>query len=568
MTSALDASGAGLRAWPLKLAALFAVSACITVPYFAGWAGALRYHDQDERVRVAVLALLFLVQLAGTAWLVRSRIEAALPVGRTAWICLALYTALSVLVGAAILQGFPNSADEWIFVFQADTYARGRLYNPLPPEPDTGLFYLIHIFMRDGKWIGQYPPGWPAVLVPFRMLHIPAWLANVMMGTALLAATARMALRLLPPTEAALATCAVALTPFIVFNNGSFYSHQMPALLGVLFALVSLNFLRAPSWPAALAGGVCLGLIGITRYMDVLALATPFGVLLLWKARRQPKMLLPALGFALGALPFLVLLLAYDKAVTGDALRAVSRWGYPDDPVYRLGFNAKNTPPEALVRLLRRQAELMEWTAPALLLLWGVAFVVRVVTRRATWLDWIYPSFLGWYALSPVQGGERYGPRYYLPAYPFMVLTIATAIGVAPRLGRWLRAGLATCLPVALALGIGWAIFTQRMVHERRAMEIAIDEARLANVVVIVPGSIGTVRPMEWWDLARNDPDMSNSVLFAADYVDTEAGTEQRLAELFPDRAIWRYRWDRPSRQGTLELVREPSSPKKRSEAR
>ncbi|GIL38141.1 hypothetical protein [Roseiterribacter gracilis] len=568
MSIAIDTSRARVADWPRKLVLLFVASACITVPYFAGWTAPFRYHDDDHRMRLVLVAVLFVVQLAGMAWVVRSRIELAPPTGRVAWLCLGAYTLLSVFVGAVILQGFPNSADEWIFLFQADTYARGRLWNAVPPDQETGLFFLIHIFMRDGKWIGQYPPGWPVVLLPFRLLHVPAWVANVFLGTALLAVTARLATRLLPTTEAALATCAVALTPFIVFNNGSYFSHQLPAVSGVLFVLATIRFQRAPSWSASLAGGVCLGVIGIARYLDVLALATPFFVVLAWQIVRKPRTLTPALGFGLGALPFLLILFAYNQAVTGHALLAVTKWGYPTQAIAKLGFGPDHPLGEAILRTLTRQFEFVEWTMPVLIALWGVAFVVRVVRGRATWIDWIYPSFLVWYALSGVRGGERYGPRYYLPAYPFVVLTIALAISDAPTRGRWLRAGLVTCVPMAAALGIGWAIFTQQMIWERRQMEIAIERAGLSQVVVIVPSSIGTARPMQYWDLARNDPDLAQPVLFATDPVHYEFGAQTRLATLFPDRAIWRYVWDRPSRQGRLEKLSEPTGAERRSEGR
>jgi hypothetical protein len=278
---------------------------------------------------------------------------------------------------------------------------------------------------------------------------------------------------------------------------------------------------------------------------------------------RDRRALFPALGFGLGALPFLLLLFAYNQAVTGNPLLAVTKWGYPDEAIAKLGFGPDHTVGEAIRRTLTRQFEFVEWTMPVLLLLWGIAFVLRVATGRATWIDWIYPSFLGWYALSGVRGGERYGPRYYLPAYPFVILTVSMAIadcaqGRRAQLGRWLRAGLLTGLPITAALGIGWAIFTQLMIWERRQMEIAIAREGLQHVVVIVPGSIGTARPMQYWDLARNDPDMAQSVLFATDPVHYEFGAQTRLAQLFPDRAIWRYVWDRPSRQGRLELLREP----------
>jgi hypothetical protein len=53
--------------------------------------------------------------------------------------CLAALVAflVSIAIGATVLDRFPNSGDEYVYLYQADTMAAGRLSNPAPAEPDA-----------------------------------------------------------------------------------------------------------------------------------------------------------------------------------------------------------------------------------------------------------------------------------------------------------------------------------------------------------------------------------------------------------------------------------------------
>jgi len=57
-----------------------------------------------------------------------------------------------------VLRAFPNSADEYGYIYEAETLLAGRLWNPLPPHSE--FFTFLHIFEKDGKWVREYPPGW------------------------------------------------------------------------------------------------------------------------------------------------------------------------------------------------------------------------------------------------------------------------------------------------------------------------------------------------------------------------------------------------------------------------
>src|SRR5262249_17464423 len=50
-----------------------------------------------------------------------------------------------------VLRAFPNSADEYGYIYGAETLLAGRLWNPLPLHHE--FFSFLHIFEKDGKWV-------------------------------------------------------------------------------------------------------------------------------------------------------------------------------------------------------------------------------------------------------------------------------------------------------------------------------------------------------------------------------------------------------------------------------
>ena len=61
--------------------------------------------------------------------------------------------ALTSIYAHSVLQEFPNSADEYAYVFQADTFGAGRLWNPTLARPLQEFFQFNHVAQRDGKWL-------------------------------------------------------------------------------------------------------------------------------------------------------------------------------------------------------------------------------------------------------------------------------------------------------------------------------------------------------------------------------------------------------------------------------
>jgi hypothetical protein len=93
--------------------------------------------------------------------------------------------AAGAAVSLCILQRFPNSADENAYLFQAETYAQGRLW--IEPGPLLDVLHVMHAKVIDGKWVGRFPPGWPLFLAPWLALGVPAWLVSPLLAAGVLA---------------------------------------------------------------------------------------------------------------------------------------------------------------------------------------------------------------------------------------------------------------------------------------------------------------------------------------------------------------------------------------------
>ena len=415
-----------------------------------------------------------------------------------------------------VLQGFANSADEYAYVFQAQTYLSGRLWNPAPPL-GQGLA-ADYTWVKDGLWAGQYPPGWPSILALFGWTGWPLWAVNGVLAAALLGLVRWVGgprFGLVP---------VLAMTPFFIFTGASMHSHMAAALLG-LAALACLELALAQGsliW--ALLAGVAVGWLGLIRYISAALMALPFALSLL--AHRRWRMVA---AVALGMVPGVVLLLCYHQAITGNPLVPVY-WlsGRQADHLY---FDAQGIGDGVRISLWR-WVELVQWAGPGLVCLW--LGVLARKGREGGWraLDWVFPLFVLTFLFYPFDGANRYGPRYYFEAFPFLVLA-ARRVDLGPAARRLMALNVAYCAVVLPFLGL----FYHDMVTQRLDLYTQVRRMGLSNAVVLVKDGPGRIWRMEPDDLARNGLNADGPVLYARpDLVNTA-----QLHGAFPDRTIWVY---------------------------
>lgn len=451
-----------------------------------------------------------------------------------------------LLVAAFVLQRFPNSADEYAYVFQAATLQEFRLWNEVHPLQE--VFTVSHIAERDGKWVGRFPPGWPLVLAVFNTVAVPYWAVNPILGSLTVVLLWRLAAVEYGRRVAVLAAAGFALSGFFVFNAASYFSHTLGGLLLVVLTYFGCRYLRAPRWTCAAAIGAAAAGLAITRYYTAALCVVPFAVALL-RTGSVRHWLGGFVMIAAGA-PLIAFLLYYNGQITGDPLQFVTRWHDPDET---LGFIGGYTVWDVPQRIGRWATDFGYYTSPLMLVLWLWA-LLRARRGELRFFDFYLPMLLAGYVLFYSDGANRYGPRYLYAAWPFMALRIAIAVEAALR--RQPAACMAGLLPFLFLLHL-WmsavnlpvnAVRNHQIIHERRDLFRAVEAAGLHDALVVVRSGTGIINPLRPIDLLYNGITLDGAVLYALDRPEQM----DALRAYFPDRSFWVYERPDGAVRGTL----------------
>src|SRR5713101_3238125 len=451
------------------------------------------------------------------------------------------------------LREFPNSADEYSYLFGAQTFLAGRLWNPLPPEPQ--FFAFLHILWLNGKWVTMYTPGWPLLLALAGYFRLPYWLVCPVIGLVFLMVMLVLGKRQGGHLGAVLTILIIALSPFFVFNAASYFNMLPSATAAVLFGWAALEFLDRPSPLNAILTGVCLGALGFIRIYDVTILFLAFAIGLLSVGKRRHYTLAPLI--ALGGLPFVAALLAYDRAITGSAFLLPEIWGNPGTELGFILIDRGLTFLDEIFMALWSIVDFGRWTSP--IFLFGSLAALTLKIRKHQWifLDLIFPINVVAYLLVEGIGGNRYGPRYYFIGYPFLVLTLVSIL--VPLLKDTTR--LRTVIFVSsLILGhvttcvfsiVSFADLYRNMVNERRDVYDQVQTQHIHNAVVVIRTVGGRYMRMTPMDLTRNGISIGDQdVIYSLDIPDHMT----ELRQLFPTRKFYIYDGKLGAAKGELRL--------------
>ena len=497
--------------------------------------------------------------------IIRAARAARVPAPRSRWV-LAAGLAATLAVEWAAETWWPNSADEYGYVFLARTLLHGRLWNPPAPAPQ--VFEIAWTFTRGQEWFSQYPPAWPAVLAPFLAAHL-AWLAPPLLGLAL-GALARAGMRELGvrPEAASALLVLLVFSPFVMFNGASLFSHMMAADLVAAIIVVQARDerRRTPANPVAI--GALFGLLLLTRYDVFLLAAVPFALDAAW--RRRAALLRDAALMAAGGLPFFAAFAGYNAAITGHPLKTPYAWVSGGAKIGLLGKHVVvlDALTEAVLRTLHWTGELVAYAGPVLPVIAAASVWTQLRSRRLRWFDTLLPRAIGFFFLYPNNGGHEFGPRYWFFAWPAAVLGIGHALGRDDAQAGWLQAGrlrlhapslAAAHLPVFAGAALSLAAFNHAYVNQRRRVENLVPPERPA--VILIPTRSIMVTPWQSVpivahsaDFCRNGVNLDRDVLYAR--ADNAFAHQQEFAALactLIDRHI--YRWRPP---GVIEPVTCP----------
>lgn len=465
---------------------------------------------------------------------------------------LAAVALVAIAINRLVLHDFPNSGDEYVYLYQAATLASGRLTNAAPPEAEAFAFNYI---VQDGaRLYGTFPIGWPLVLAIAMRAGIPVWLVNPLIGVLSLVLVARLGTRLYNARVGVLAATIVGVSSFFLFNAASYFSHTFCATLLLGAACLAARDDRSPAW-VPIGVGFLVGWAVLARYLTGVVVGIPIVLLLLRGGVPAGRTLVLC---CVGGLPWVVVLALYNHALTG------SPWQLTTTPLtrslwFRPGFVLRGADIWS-TQLLR----FAQWTPPLVLLIYLVYLRTAPRETRRGAIDWLLLLMAGTLYFYVERGGNQYGPRFYYEVFLFFVIFASAHLfrearfRDKARIDRVMFGMMAASLAAAPVALVAHGAIEERVVHERVDPFRTVREAGLENALVLIGGRVGTERSMAADDLTRNGTAFSGSVLYGLDISPEE---NCRVASAYPDRAPYVYVWDRARGRGTLESVVCPSQP-------
>jgi len=232
--------------------------------------------------------------------------EGALAPARSfAWHDAALFAV--TVVGAALVADhvfgrMTGNGDEIANSFQADVFAHGRAYAPVPPC--AAMFENYWVFRYAERVFAQYTPGWPLLMAPFQRFGV-IWLAGPFMAGVLAVGIAHLSRRLAnglgrTPEESGrivavagvLGAVLAMLGASMLMNGASRFPHTMVCaclvwgIEGLCTIAGGATDRRVDIAAGALFGATAALIVG-TRPADGLLLGTGVGLYFVWALRKR-----------------------------------------------------------------------------------------------------------------------------------------------------------------------------------------------------------------------------------------------------------------------------------------
>ena len=360
--------------------------------------------------------------------------------------------------------------------------------------------------------------------------------------------------RLYGPRVGVSAAALVAVSPFFLFNGASYFSHTFCGALLLGAACLAAREDRTPAY-VPLAAGLLVGWAVLARYFTGVVCAVPIA---LWLLRPGVSRVRTAMFFALGGLPWVLMLAWYNTAMSG------SPWQLTTTALTKsLWFADRflSRGPDILATHVLRH---LVWTPAALLVAYVLYLRWASPNIRRGWLDWMLVLMAATLFFYRERGGNQYGPRFHYEAFLFMVVFVAgnlfagEKLAGRPRRDRVLFGLLAASVALMPFVFVAHAVIERKVIRERMDPYTRVAAAGLARGLVLIDGRVGTRRSMAGYDLTRNGIDYDDGVLYGQHLNDAAScGAASR----FPDRPPYVYRWDRSAGRGRLVPLECPQTP-------
>lgn len=217
-----------------------------------------------------------------------------------------------------VLDSTRITDDEEAYRWAADLLAQGKLW---VDSPKFKIFYDRALFINDGRLYSQYFLGWPAVLMPFRVLGIDPW-ANAILFAATVPALYTVARHWLRPTFAKLCVLAFVTSPLMVTMSATALSHTSCVCLLTWSGAMLLRARQGKVWAHGLFG-LFLAMAFFIRPQSIVAVAIgmPFAWAAVLKGAPAAQRRRAVVAFAIPALTLAAAFFAVNLAQNGSPFR-------------------------------------------------------------------------------------------------------------------------------------------------------------------------------------------------------------------------------------------------------
>lgn len=473
------------------------------------------------------------------------------PLTRVA-LALAASAAVWAVVGSLwILPELSANSDEGIYLLQADGLRHGELRLPAP-ETDAAAFRPWFSAVRDGHYVLKYTPVHAAGLSASILLTGTARTALALIAAVTTISVVWLARELGVSRRGAAAAGAIfVVSPLNLQLSITFLPYGTSLALALISVALSLRSLRTGSVAAAAAAGVALGVAFFARPYDAVLVAA--AIVVVGLVRRSEVGVRQLAAVTAGAVPGVVLLLAFNQQVTGDPFQLPFNLLDPSDrPWFGLRRSLPSDPlldfgPAEALRSLRRNLLLVVATTGGGLV--AVVVAAGAVGRRP--LRWVpvlalmivwcigYALFWGSYLTAFVWDGALFlGPYYFAPVAALIAIPAGSGLVELARSHR-AAAAVAGAAMVVLSMVATVPSLAEQLdrTEARRDVHDAIRDGVEGPALVLLPPVYGPYLQNPFSFLRNAVPLGSGDVVYALARTPAD---DRRLIDTFPERTPYR----------------------------
>ncbi|NQV18753.1 MAG: hypothetical protein HQ534_09450 [Armatimonadetes bacterium] len=329
-----------------------------------------------------------------------------------------------ILICILVFKTRAHIWDEANYLFQAKLFAAGKLWVN-PPVVSGDFFNLRLIVLTSEKWFGSFFPGHSLILTPGVLLGI-SYAINPILTAILLIVTVWAGSRLFSKSVGLISGAFMILSPFVLFQGASYFSHILTAIFFTIAVVWILNCNLSDRWKP-LGIGLCCGMVLLCRPFSALILVifTCFYWILRAKHNHLKIKIYSFLSLVvIGILPFITLFLGYNFCLTGNPFVTPHQIALPNETIGLGVHTIKNT----LINLTGLSVDLLG--IPLLSLLpFSVYLFSRENRSKAICLLTVF--YIIGYGLYR-NHGLSYGPRFYFELFPLMLATSGRGLMILP----------------------------------------------------------------------------------------------------------------------------------------